>query len=400
MDNGAMEDRVRLRAWWAHRQGLDSTLAGADPATVLERSGWARSVGGSNPYLTLFARAGTERAAADAAVAGLAIHELPAARGCTYVVPAADFALALQVGRGAPLGEVATVEKLGVERAEVDRLGELVLGALGARQLDPAELKEVLGGAVRSLGEEGRRKGVTTTLPVALGLLQAAGAIRRVPVNGRLDQQRYAYARWTPPESGLDDREARRALAQRYFRWAGPASVAHFRWFSGLGAADAKAALAGLALGGVGEGLLALPGDARAYADFGVPAEPRYALVGGIDGLVLLRRDLASLLDPADAARRVPGDARGTPLGAVPDLPDHAIVDRGRIAGLWEYDPDSGTIVWYAFDRPDAALLEAVERTQAYVRDQLGDARSVSLDSPKSRAPRLAALRLAAAAVA
>jgi hypothetical protein len=41
----------------------------------------------------------------------------------------------------------------------------------------------------------------------------------------------------------------------------------------------------------------------------------------------------------------------------------------------------------------DKAVAAAVARTGAYVRDQLGDARSFSLDSPKSRAPRIAALR-------
>ena len=47
-----------IRAWWAHRQGLDGSLMGASAAHVLERTGWARSVGGVGPYLTLFARAG------------------------------------------------------------------------------------------------------------------------------------------------------------------------------------------------------------------------------------------------------------------------------------------------------------------------------------------------------
>lgn len=47
----------------------------------------------------------------------------------------------------------------------------------------------------RNLGEAGKKKGVITTLPVALGILQAHGEIRRVPVNGRLDQQRYGYVR-------------------------------------------------------------------------------------------------------------------------------------------------------------------------------------------------------------
>src|SRR5450631_199515 len=90
---------LKLRAWWSHRQGLDGSQAGAAPAEVLERTGWARSVGGVGPYLTLFARAGTSRESADQAVASLRIHELPAARGCTYVVPASEFALALKAGR-------------------------------------------------------------------------------------------------------------------------------------------------------------------------------------------------------------------------------------------------------------------------------------------------------------
>ena len=54
-------DLSQLRAWWWHRQGLDGSLVGASPETVLARTGWARSVGGANPYLSLFARAGTRR---------------------------------------------------------------------------------------------------------------------------------------------------------------------------------------------------------------------------------------------------------------------------------------------------------------------------------------------------
>ena len=76
-------DHDKLRAWWSHRQGLDGSLSGASAAEVLERSGWARSVGGVGPYLTLFARAQIGREAAEAAVKNLEIHELPAARGCT-----------------------------------------------------------------------------------------------------------------------------------------------------------------------------------------------------------------------------------------------------------------------------------------------------------------------------
>src|SRR5881227_3187292 len=88
-----------LRAWWAHRQGLDGACEGAAAAEVLAKTGWARSVGGAAPYLTLFARAALSRETIDQAVTNLEICEMPAARGCTYVVPAADFALALKVGQ-------------------------------------------------------------------------------------------------------------------------------------------------------------------------------------------------------------------------------------------------------------------------------------------------------------
>ncbi len=119
-----------LRAWWWHRQGLDGSLTGARPADVLARSGWARSVGGANPYLSLFARAGTSRQAADDAVQALDIYELPSARGCTYVLPASHFGLGLQVGRRAPEGDVRTLEKLGVPRREVDAVCAAVLSVL------------------------------------------------------------------------------------------------------------------------------------------------------------------------------------------------------------------------------------------------------------------------------
>jgi hypothetical protein len=394
-----------IRAWWAHRQGLDGSLIGATAAEVLERTGWARSVGGVGPYLTLFARAGLGRAAIDAAVADLAIHELPAARGCTYVVPAADYALALRVGQGfGDAAEVTTAKKYcGVTDAELDRLCRSVLDALDAAPRDPRELKEVLGDAVRGLGAEGKKRGVATTLPLAIGKLQAEGAIRRVPVNGRLDQQRYRYARWHEnPRVGqsLSDEEAHSELARRFFRWIGPATLAHFQWFSGLGVKAARAAIAplGLAMLAPDDGRLLFPDDREALLAFTPPCEPHYALVSGVDGIALLRRDVLSLLDPADATRSAFDS--GLPMGGLSDLPNHAILDRGRLIGLWEFDPARGRLVWATFDPPTAALREAIARTEAFVRDDLGDARSFSLDSPESRGPRIAAIERAAALVA
>lgn len=391
---------TQLRAWWAARQGLLVRDTDASPATVLERSGWARSVGGVNPYMTLFARAGISRAAAEAAAAKREIHELPSARGCTYIVPRSDFALALKVGQG--FSEAAALQMakkhLGVTEQEVERLCDKVLAALAGGAQDPAALKGSLGDAVRNLGEAGKKRGTTTTLPLALGRLQSRGEILRQPVGGRLDLQRFAYVLWPDSPLRQDTRspeEAHIELARRYFRWIGPASAAHFQWFSGLSGKATKAALAPLGLVALAADspLLLFPEDRDALLGFTPPDEPVYRLLAGIDGLFLLRRDMTGLLEPKDAARKIVGDSGAVELGGLQDLTSHAVVDRGRVVGLWEFDPEAGAIAWSSFIAASPALKAEVSRTEVFVRDELGDARSFSLDSPEKRRPRIDALR-------
>lgn len=394
-------DQSKIRAWYAHRQGLDGSLEGKSAAEVLGRTGWARSVGGTGPYLTLFSRAGLSREAVDASVAKLEIHELPSARGCTYVLPASDFALGLTVAHGFG-DEMKTAEKLGVTEKEIDKLCDAVIAALAKGPLDPEGLREACGRWVRNLGAPGQKKGLTTTLPVALGRLQSSGDIRRIPINGRLDQQRYKYTVWRPnPLRGfkLLAEEAYTQLARRYFSWIGPATIPEFQWFSGLGVKAAKAAAEPLQLEPLGarDDRLLLPEDRAKLETFTAPEDPHYVLVAGLDSISLLRRDLKGMLDSKDLDRHVFVDKDTKPLGGLADLPNHAILDRGRVVGLWEYDTSTNSIAWMAFVKKNKALLDAVARTEQFVREQLGDARSFSLDSPRSRAPRVEALRRAAA---
>jgi hypothetical protein len=326
--------------------------------------------------LTLFSRAGISRKAADLSVENLEIHELPAARGCTYVLPSSDFALGLAVGRSFGGAEMKVAYKLGVTDKEIAKLCDAVVKALGKEPLEPNEIREATGSASRSLGEDGKKKGISTTLPLALGQLQAMGEIRRVSVNGRLDQQRYRYALWRPnPLAGfkLSAEQAAVELARRYFSWIGPAALSEFQTFSGLGVKAVKAAVEPLkleSLAGDKERWM-LPGDRAALESFKVPKDPQYVLVSGLDAILLLHVDEAS-------------------------FPHHAILDRGRLIGSWDYDPASGSIVWSASIKKNKNLEKAIARTEAFVREQLGDAPMGALDSPKSRAPRLSALRKAA----
>ena len=75
------------------------------------------------------------------------------------------------------------------------------LGSLGSVEYDVAD---------------GRRKGLASTLPLALDRLQLSGHIRRLPTNGRLDQQRYRYTLWRPNplhSCKLSREEAREVVA-------------------------------------------------------------------------------------------------------------------------------------------------------------------------------------------
>ena len=57
-----------------------------------------------------------------------------------------------------------TALKLGVTEKEVDRLCDAVMKALEKGAVSPDELRDAVGPAARNLGEEGKKKGVTTTL--------------------------------------------------------------------------------------------------------------------------------------------------------------------------------------------------------------------------------------------
>jgi hypothetical protein len=73
-------------------------------------------------------------------------------------------------------------------------------------------------------------------------------------------------------------------------------------------------------------------------------------------------------------------------------------LDRGRLIGIWEYDTFAGEIVSYVWGDMTQELKGELARMETFVREELGDARSFSLDSPESRKPMIEALRAKATA--
>lgn len=343
------------------------------------------------------ARTGASRADMDAAAKDLQIHELPSARGCTYVVPACDFALALKVGQGyGEESEIAqAIKYLGVTSEEIDRLCEGVLRALDGKVRDPRELKADLGDQVRSLGDAGKKRGTTSTLPLALGRLQAQGQIRRVPMGGRLDQQRFAYTAWSPSPlagSSMSKEEAMTELARKYFDWIGPARIMEFQWFTGSTVKASKEAVEPLGLVEAGDGLLLSPDIVDEFDQFQRPARPCYSLVGSIDGIMHHRRETGSLVEPANLSHPLLEKDAGAGRTLL-EVNDHAILDRGELIGLWQFDPAEGRIVWATFSPAEDELRRVIAETEAWIRDDLGDARSFSLDSPESRKGKIGRIR-------
>lgn len=388
-------EATRLRAWRWHRQGLDGSLEGQAPGAILERTGWARSVGGCCPYLTLLARGGHRREAVDAAVSRLEIHELPSARGCTYVLPARHFGLGLALSSVSSESELKVARKLGVTAAEIETLADAVQSALQAGAMAPDELRVAVGGAARSLGPEGTKKGISTTLPLALGMLQSDGRIRRISMNGRFDHQRFKYSLWSPPPIP-PPADAQAKLAALYFDWTGPATLAEFQWFSGLGVKVAKDAVAALGLVDVGDKLLLPAQMLEDYRNYSTPSKPHFNLVAGLDAIALLRRDAPSLIPAEYSKLEFFTGKRMAAGGTLADFPSNAILDRGSLVGLWEYDPAAAEVVYWCFGGRTKPMAEAVKKMEEYIREDLGDARSFSLDSPQSRAPFLQFLREAA----
>ncbi|MDQ5861362.1 MAG: hypothetical protein M3536_03775, partial [Actinomycetota bacterium] len=58
----------------------------------------------------------------------------------------------------------------------------------------------------------------------------------------------------------------------------------------------------------------------------------------------------------------------------------------------WQYDPGKSRIAHWLFDGATPAVSRRIAEVEAWIRDELGDFRSFSLDSPASRQDRIDAL--------
>lgn len=401
-------DLARARAHWFRSQGL-AAPADIDCATAIDRSGWLRTIGGVDVYLALRSRiTGLSRALVDAAVGRGAVRVGPAVRGCIYLVPEADLPLALRTADLLSRRRIAReMEKVGVEDTELDGLGEAVLEALEQGPLTTSQIKSALpDGAVRRLGEVGKKIGVSSTLPPALRRLEFAGRLERLPVDDRLDGEHYVWRR--PPvapdlaRQPDDPRAIARPLAERFFRYAGPATLDEFCKWSGLNKGQGKAGIAAAGLTpvrieGYADEAWVHPADADALAKAS-PVDSGVSLLNFADNYLSLHRAPRAFADPAHVDRVANSWGRGAKsIAASEYLHTRALLVGDRLAGSWEWDPDVEAAVAVPF-APLAkgareALAAAAADLTAFLRDELGHAKSTSIDSDSNLRKRVALVR-------
>lgn len=405
---------ARARAFWCAKQGICPRLAGG-AANIITRAGWLRTLGGVDVYLAARARSHElTRASMDADVARLALRVAPAARGCIYLIPDAHMPLALAHARA--LSRTRTERELaqvGVSWDEIHDLGNAVLAVLAKRPATTAEIRAALpDGAARSLGERGKRVGMSSPLPVALRELEFSGRVERTLADGRLDTERYHWRvlSGARPASASDldlsDPGVRvRELARLLLRVAGPITAKQLATWAGFSQRDA---LAGIASAEAVPVLIDGATDARAFVlpdeleDLrAAEASPGFSFLPVEDNLLTVHDGPAVHVDPAFHDRPVDswGSSRPTTLGQARHIGQRALFRGDRMIGLWEYDPDAGEVVCATFELLSRAESKALAREGAalahFISQELGHARSFSLDTDaavRDRAARLRAL--------
>lgn len=341
-------DLARARAHWHARAGLAAAFPGAAD-DVIARTGWLRTLGGVDVYLSARARVpGLARTDLDALVDASRVRVVPAARGGLYLVPAAHVPLALHVASAAWRKTTAKeLTKAGAGWKEIEALGAEIVKVLAAGSTTTDRLRKALpDGAV----------------PIALRHLELEQRIERTLDGGRVDTERYLW-RLARGKPGRVPDDPHAALARIFAGFAGPFPLADFAGWAGLSQRDARAAIAraGLApleVDGYAEEAWIVPED---LAELARAAEPSAAvsLLGFEDHY------LAKLTEATNLASR-------------------AVIVGGQLAGIWEMDPDAGQVLWATFapaPRAARAEIDRLATETARFLGEVGHARRAALDT-------------------
>ena len=303
-------DTVR---WMTAMQAQDYPGAQASVMLRTERSGTPDGAGRDA------SDARDVRAAVDS---GAVVRSWPM-RGTLHLVAAEDLGWMLSLTADRLLaGAARRREQLGIDDVMVGRATTLAVEALtGGRSLRRADLM--------ALWERDGLLGVPQRGYHLLWNLSQYGVTCFGPTDGA-EQRIVLLDEWVPAPRRPGREEALGEWVLRYFRSHGPATVADFRSWTKLTAADpraglalARARLAAVDVDGVEH--LMDPATPQRLADARAEAAG-VLLLPGFDELILGYADRSATLDPAHAGRVVPGGN---------GMFRPTVVARGRVVGTW-----------------------------------------------------------------
>ncbi len=390
------------RNHWVQAAGLAHS-AGGSLESLVESTGWARTLGGVDAYLALRARQpALHRETVDRAVEDGSLLVSPAARNCNYVIPGSHRQWALAEAEEIWAGTApAQHARAGLVDGEVSQTATAVMETLTS-PMTTAEIRASLPeGVIRSLGDAGKVAGISSSLPPALRQLEFEDRIRRRTDGSRIDTEKY---HWTPVESPdpfSGSQEDRRALlAHSFATFCGPFTVAELASFAGIGQRDALAAIHAGELAAVSLETLGEAWMLAERADSATPEliDPTVVRLLGFEDLALVAHSPAAWFDPRHHSREMPVWGRGDhTLGGASHLFMRTILCGHQMSGFWAWNPDDHRVEVAMLDKPTKSVKEAilgeVEAVSEFLNAEIGNARMTSIDSESTERVRLDALQ-------
>jgi hypothetical protein len=371
------------RSLWWDLQGLGES--GTDVGKTIGRTGWLRTLGGTDVYIAARARVPKlTRADLDAAVTKGTLRVVPAVRGCIYLVPShvvGDLmALNAEPWRKQTEKELA---KAGSKMLVVEKVAKAVVDALATPMTPDALRKALPKDSIPSFGEAGKKVGLSSPLPLALRLLEFDGKIERTLEGGRLDSERYVWrkAQWKVPAAS---KAPLANVVKSFFEFAGPSTLAHVSAWTGIAQRDLKPIVADFSpveIESVGTcfSSIAIPKK--------LPAPRGVRLLAFEDNYLVNHGGPAVVTDPKHHAIEADiwGSGKPETLGEADHILSRSIVVDGLVAGFWEVDPKAGGAVWTTFEKPAKKVADEIDAltdaTAKFLLEDVGNARVFSLDT-------------------
>jgi len=380
-----------LNVWRMHRQFLDHPFPSKNISELIHSIGWIYSPGCSTPYLTLWARNSSFKAA-DLDKLVFDDHkliQLETLRGCTMLVPRDQARVALRI-RTRTFTELSKQarQQMPVTDVEMEKLKTSILNALHSGHKTSEQIQRVVpSNLVREFSPELKRIGLTNSLSLAINLLKEEGKVLKQQSKKRLDSTEYTFLLTSSllPEGdpfALRMEEACTHLALQYFRAESPARVKDFAWWAGINVTDAikaagevKPKLIPIPVEGTKDEFLISEADLDAFLGFKAP-DVAVNFAPYRDIYLKGQREVVSRFVPAEHGdkpfSRWKGKLINDPLATV--------IVNGRVVGVWEWNEDEEEVDLLLFD---SSIPKAVEKAiqkragelASFIRANLGEVR-------------------------